>query len=80
MAINLTVALTDQEQALIQTLALRVDPNLTAPQIVAWAEKQCKIGLRNAVMDIKREIDDQDAKAAFAAAQAQAQVDFPKVT
>jgi uncharacterized membrane protein len=80
MAINLTVSLTDQEQALIQALALRVDSNFTGPQIVAWAEKECKRGLRRSVMEIKQRVDDEDAKAAFAAAQAQAAVDFPKVT
>jgi homoserine kinase len=51
MAINLTVALTDSEQARIVEIAAFVSPGATGPQIKAWAEKVCKDALREAVRE-----------------------------
>jgi hypothetical protein len=79
MAIDLTVSLTDQEQAMIQDLALRVAPGATAPQIKAWAERECKIGLRNAVIEKWREAGQTDSAIALTQREAQAVTDFPKV-
>jgi hypothetical protein len=59
MAINLTVSLTDAEQAIVNEVAAKVAPGATPAQIKAWAEKQCKIGLRASVL-AKREAFDWD--------------------
>jgi hypothetical protein len=79
MAIDLTVSLTDQEQALIQTLALREAPGATPLQIKTWAEKECKKGLRAAVIDRWRAAVLEDNEVNLRNKQAQAETDFPKV-
>lgn len=48
MAIDLTVSLSDQEQALIEQTAALVAPGTTPAQIKAWAEALCKEALREA--------------------------------
>lgn len=55
MAIDLTVHLTDKEQAKILEIAALVAPGSTPLQVKQWAEKQAKAGLREAVA---RELND----------------------
>jgi hypothetical protein len=79
MAINLTVALTDAEQAIVSEVAARVAPGATAAQIKTWAEKECKNALRARVLEFKRAYDADDDRAAVAARNAQVNTDFPIV-
>ena len=79
MAIDLTVSLTDAEQAMVQALALRDAPGATQAQIKTWAEKQCKNGLRSVVLQRWRETGQEDQNAALTARENQAVIDFPKV-
>lgn len=79
MAIDLTVSLTDTEQAIVQAVALKEQPGATAAQIKAWAEKFCKSQLRSEILRIKKQ-QDEDADRAAAAARTDADVtNFPKV-
>ena len=49
MAVTLTIDLNDQEQARLLEIASLVQPNATPLEVKAWAEKQAKQGLREAV-------------------------------
>lgn len=80
MAIDLTISLTDTEQAVVQAVALRENPSATGPQIKAWAEKFCKQQLRNEVLRIKRAQDEDDDRAAAAARVEADATNFPRVT
>lgn len=80
MAIDLTVSLTETEQAVVQAVALVQDPNLTGPQIKAWAEKFCKQQLRAEVLRIKKQQDEDADRAAVAARIEADATNFPKVT
>jgi hypothetical protein len=64
MAINLTVALTDAEQAVVEEVAALAAPGATALQIKAWAEQKAKAGLRQAVLDVKQRLIFDEANAA----------------
>jgi Na+-transporting NADH:ubiquinone oxidoreductase subunit NqrC len=55
MAINLTVALNDAEQAHVVQVASVVSPGMTAPQLKAWAEQFCKEALRDKVKELAME-------------------------
>lgn len=79
MAVDLTVSLTDTEQAVVQAVALQVNPAATAPQIKAWAEKFCKQQLRNEVLRIKKQNDEDADRAAVAAREALDVTNFPRV-
>jgi Mg-chelatase subunit ChlI len=80
VAIDLTVSLTDTEQAVVQAVALAEQPGATPAQIKAGAEKFCKQQLRAEVLRIKRQ-QDEDADRAAAAARIEADVtNFPRVT
>ena len=80
MAINLTVALTDAEQAIVEQVAAIVAPGATGAQIKAWAERECKRALRAKVLDIKRVADEDAERIALANRAAQLLTDFPEVT
>jgi hypothetical protein len=77
MAINLTVALTDAEQAIVNEVAAKVAPGATPAQIKAWAEKQAKAGLRAAVLAERAAFDQAEATAARLAREAAALTGFP---
>jgi hypothetical protein len=79
MAVNLTVALTDTEQAIVEALAVRVAPGATAAQIKAWAERECKRALRAKVLDMKKAFDADDDRAALVARAAAETSNFPVV-
>lgn len=79
MAVDLTVSLTDTEQAVVQAVALREQPDATPAQIKAWAEKFCKQQLRNEVLRIKRQQDEDDDRAAAAARAEADATNFPRV-
>lgn len=46
MAINLTIPITDAEQAKLLEVAALVNPDATAAQVKTWAIKFCKEALR----------------------------------
>jgi hypothetical protein len=77
MAINLTVSLTDAEQAVVEAVAAKLVPNATPAQIKAWCERQAKAGLRSAVLTQRSLIDDAEATAARLAREAAALTGFP---
>lgn len=77
MAINLTVALTDAEQAFVNEVAAKVAPGATPAQIKAWAEKQAKAGLRAAVLAQRKAFDEAEAVALRAAREAEVDTGFP---
>jgi hypothetical protein len=77
MAINLTVALTDAEQAVVEEIAALTVPGASATQIKAWAEKKAKAGLRQAVLDVKQRLILDEANATRAAAEAALYAGFP---
>ena len=77
MAINLTVALTDAEQAIVNEVAAKVAPAATSAQIKAWAEKQAKAGLRAAVLAQRAAFDESEAVAARIAREQAALTEFP---
>ena len=77
MAINLTVALTDAEQAILTEVAGKVAPGATAAQVKAWAEKQAKAGLRAAVLANRAAYDEADALALRVSREASATTGFP---
>jgi hypothetical protein len=52
MAIDLTVSLTDAEQAAIEQVAHVVAPGASPAIVKQWAETKAKEGLRQAVVDI----------------------------
>jgi hypothetical protein len=79
MAIDLTVSLTDTEQAVVQAVALRVNPAATGPEIKSWAEKFCKTQLRREVLRIKAQYDEDADRAAVAARTEADSANFPKV-
>lgn len=54
MAVNLTIALSDAEQAKLQEAAELVARNATPQQIKTWAEKTAKARLRDEVMTLLR--------------------------
>jgi hypothetical protein len=80
MAIDITVSLTDAEQALVQELALKVAPGATIPEVLAWVQQQCKRGLRDAVVRKWNEMSQAEASALVAARYDRAAADFPEVT
>lgn len=55
MAVNLTVALTDAEQARLSDVAALVAPNATPAQVKEWAETTAKAKLRDEVLRIHRD-------------------------
>lgn len=77
MAINLTVSLTDAEQAIVEEVAAQVAPGATAAQIKAWAERQAKAGLRQAVLSRREQFDWDQALALRAQREAAAAMGFP---
>lgn len=84
MAINLTVALTDSEQAKVQELAAVVAPGMSAAQLKAWAEAKAKSLLREHIVDLARRerleaenVARRDADAAFVVAWAEPVVEEP---
>jgi hypothetical protein len=77
MAINLTVALTDAEQAVVEEVAAIAAPGATAAQIKAWAEQKAKAGLRQAVLDVKQRVIFDEANVARATAEAALYAGFP---
>lgn len=79
MAINLTVALTDSEQAVVQAVALVEQPGATAAQIKAWAERFCKQELRTEILRLKRAQDADADRAVLAARQEADATNFPEV-
>lgn len=56
MAINLTIPLTDEEQAEFQELGQTLYPSATGAELVAWAQHVAKNGLRSAVADLKLQV------------------------
>ena len=63
MAINLTVSLNDQEQALLFEITNIENPDATNAEKRAWAEATAKDGLRNELWRIKGEqVRDQQAQ------------------
>jgi len=79
MAINLTVALTDSEQAVVEAVAAVVTPGATPLEIKAWAEKECKRALRAKVLDLKQAADEEAERVAVAARAAARLTGFPEV-
>ena len=79
MAIDLTVSLTDNEQSVVQAVALQVNPAATGPEIKAWAEKFCKAQLRAEVLRLKQQQDEDADRAAVAARIEADNANFPKV-
>jgi hypothetical protein len=77
MAINLTVALTDAEQAVVEEVAALAVPGASPAQIKAWAERKSKAGLRQAVLDVKQRLILDQANATRAAAEASLYAGFP---
>ena len=77
MAINLTVALTDSEQAILTEVAGKVAPGATPAQIKTWAELQAKAGLRSSVMAQRAAFDEVEAIASRLAREADATAGFP---
>jgi uncharacterized protein YdeI (YjbR/CyaY-like superfamily) len=77
MAINLTVALTDAEQAFVNEVAAKVAPGATPAQIKTWAEKQAKAGLRAAVIAERSTFDWNEAVALREAREAALLEGFP---
>ena len=55
MAVNITVALDDAEQAYIETLAAAVAPEATPAQILAWATDKAREGLVQAIRQVRNE-------------------------
>lgn len=51
MAINLTIALNDNEQARLISIAKDLNPDMTGPQLKVWAEELAKDSLREAVVE-----------------------------
>jgi hypothetical protein len=80
MAIDITVSLTDAEQALVQELAQKVAPEATQPQILAWVRTQCKRGLRDAVIRQWNEYAQVEANELVRTSAIRARNDFPDVT
>jgi hypothetical protein len=79
MAIDLTVALTDAEQAIVTAVAEIVAPGATPLQVKEWAEAECKRALRSKVLDLKRVADEDAERIALANRAAQLLTDFPVV-
>lgn len=79
MAINITVALTDAEQALVQELAAKIAPTATGPEIIAWVQLQCKKGLRKSVIELWAEQAREEANALTVTRLARAETDFPVI-
>jgi hypothetical protein len=79
MAIDLTVSLTDTEQAVVQAVALVQQPGATGPEIKSWAEKFCKQQLRAEVLRLKKQQDEDADRAAAAARLTADSTNFPKV-
>ena len=77
MAINLTVALTDAEQARIVEVAAKVSPGMTGPQLKTWAEKFCKDALRAEVLKQARATQRDAENAARAAKDAEVEATWP---
>jgi len=77
MAINITVALTDAEQARIVEVAEKVAPDMTGPQLKAWAVKVCKDALRDKVIEHARAAQRDAENAARAAKEAEVAADWP---
>ena len=77
MAIDLTVALSDAEQARIVEVASRVAPDLTGPELKEWAEKVCKDALRDKVLEHVRAVQRESENAARAANEAAVAADWP---
>jgi hypothetical protein len=77
MAVDITVSLTDAEQAIVTEVAARVAPAATSAEILAWAAVQAKAGLRAAVMAERARFDESDAVALRAARAAEADSGFP---
>lgn len=71
MAINLTVALNDSEQAKLAEVAALVAPGASPAQVKAWAEKTAKEALRQVVIerarDARRESENEARRTAEAA-------------
>lgn len=80
MAINLTVNLTDAEQAIVEAVAAKAAPGATPAQIKAWAERRAKAGLRAAVLAYRSTFDEEEAIAARQAREASAASGFPELT
>ena len=70
MAINLTVALTDNEQARLAAIAAEVAPGMSPAQVKAWAEGKAKDGLREAVVEVWQQYRREQENAARQAADA----------
>ncbi len=64
MAINLTVTLTDTEQARIVEVAAAIVPDMTGPELKAWAEAFMKAALRDKVRERALELSREAANAA----------------
>jgi hypothetical protein len=77
MAINLTVSLTDAEQAVVEEIAALAAPGASPAQIKAWAEKKAKAGLRAAVFEVKQRLILDQANAARGAQEQALYVAFP---
>jgi hypothetical protein len=71
MATNLTISLSDAEQARLTAVARQVRPAATAAQVNTWAEKVCKEALRVKVRELavhaQREIDNTNRRTLEAA-------------
>jgi hypothetical protein len=65
MAITLSITLTDAEQAKLIQIADAIAPNMTGPQLKAWAEKQAKLGLRQTVQLKYNEFQQQSMETAW---------------
>jgi hypothetical protein len=79
MAITLSVVLTDSEQAVMEAVATKVAPGATAAQKKAWAEKQAKNGLRQAVLNQRAIFDESEAIASRIQREQDANTGFPLV-
>jgi hypothetical protein len=63
MAVNLTIALTDAEQAVMEEIATYYKPGATAAEKKAWAEKAAKNGLRQRVIELQNRRVQEEAQA-----------------
>ncbi len=77
MAFQLTVDITDAQQARILDLASRHAPNATLPQLRTRLEKAARMGVRNELTGWVREVTDADWAVARAAEDVALETDFP---
>ena len=76
MAVDLTVSLTDEEQAIVSEMADYFRPGATNAEIKAWAEKAAKNGLRQRVIELQNRRAQEAAQATRSAENATLNTDW----